>query len=50
MTLNIKELIERARKYVEIEANAEVLEVKFEESFTLFGQEDVVLAVTIADN
>jgi hypothetical protein len=43
--LNIKKLIKRARDYVELEADTEVLEVKFEESFKLFGEEDVVLSV-----
>ncbi|MGD0280986.1 MAG: toll/interleukin-1 receptor domain-containing protein, partial [Dissulfurispiraceae bacterium] len=47
--LSIKKLMKRARDYVEHEANTNVLEVSFEESFTLFGLEDVVLSVKTTD-
>ncbi len=49
MAIDLSELIKRARNYVELEADAEVLDVRFEERFVLFGQEDVVLLVTTTD-
>ncbi len=49
MSLNIKELIERAKEYVKIEAQTKVLSAKFVESFTLFGNEDVVISVITSD-
>ncbi|WP_461211379.1 toll/interleukin-1 receptor domain-containing protein [Desulfocurvus sp. DL9XJH121] len=45
MPLNIDELKARAAEYVKMEGKTEVLSVDFEESFTLFGMEDVVLSV-----
>ncbi|MCK5136121.1 MAG: TIR domain-containing protein [Bacteroidales bacterium] len=49
MPLSIKKLKQRAREYVEMEADTKVLSVKFIESFTLFGREDVVLSVKTTD-
>jgi len=49
MTLDIKGLIDRAREYVEVEADTKVVDIRFEEGFTLFGQEDVVLSVRTTD-
>ena len=49
MSLNIKELIDRATEYVEIEAQTKVLSAEFVESFTLFGNEDVVISVITTD-
>ncbi len=45
MALNIKQLIKRAKEYVEVEGNTEVTNVTFVERFHLFGREDVVLSV-----
>ena len=50
MALNLDELIERARQYVEIEADTTVKHIVFAERFTLFGQEDVVLYVVTEDD
>jgi len=47
--LNIKELMKRAKEYVELEASTEVIDVKFEEKFVILGREDVVLSVTTKD-
>lgn len=49
MALNIKELINRAKGYVELEAETKVIEVSFAERFTLFGREDVVLSIRTTD-
>ena len=49
MTLDIQELIKRAREYVEVEGNIEVVDVRFEERFILLGQEDIALLVTTTD-
>lgn len=49
MALDLEELKQRAWEYVELEANTTVLAVEFAETFTLFGQEDVVLEVTTTD-
>jgi len=49
MGINLKKLIQRAREYVELEADTNVIDVEFEEKFILFGREDVVLSVTIND-
>ena len=50
MALNIDELIQHAKEYVEREANAVVLSAEHHESFTLFDREDVVLSVVIDDD
>jgi len=49
MALNLKELIRRAKEYVELEGNTKVTKITFVESFTLFGQEDIVLSVNTTD-
>jgi len=49
MSLNIKQLIKRAKEYVELEAETKVTKVIFSEKFSLFGQEDVVLSVETTD-
>jgi hypothetical protein len=49
MALNIKQLIERAKEYVELEANTEVIDVTFSERYLLLGKEDVVLSVKTTD-
>jgi hypothetical protein len=43
MALDIKELVKRAKKYVELEAHTKVLKAKFVEQFTLLGRDDVVI-------
>lgn len=47
--MNIKQLIKRAKEYVELEAETEVTGITFSEKFFLFGQEDVVLSVETTD-
>jgi len=47
--MNIKQLIKRAKEYVELEAETKVTKVIFSEKFSLFGQEDVVLSVETTD-
>ncbi|HEY5511440.1 MAG TPA: toll/interleukin-1 receptor domain-containing protein [Prolixibacteraceae bacterium] len=49
MALKIKELIKRAKDYVELEAHTKVLNAEFVERFTLLGREDVVISVTTTD-
>lgn len=49
MALNLKELVKRAKKYVEREANTKVLNAKFVEQFTLLGRDDVVISVKTTD-
>lgn len=49
MALNIKQLMKRAKEYVEDEGNMEVISVTFSERFFLLGQEDVVLSVRTTD-
>ena len=49
MSLDIKELIKRAKEYVTIEARTKVLSAKFVEKFTLFGNEDVVISIKTTD-
>ncbi len=49
MSLNIKQLIRRAKEYVEMEGATTVTEVEFVERFTLLGKEDVVLSVKTTD-
>ena len=47
--MNIKQLMKRAREYVEIEADATVKRVVFVQRFRLLGREDIVLSVTTTD-
>ena len=47
--MNIKQLIKRAKEYVELEAETKVTKVTFSGKFSLFGQEDVVLSVETTD-
>ena len=49
MSLNIKQLIKRAKEYVELEAETKVTKVTFSEKFSLLGEEDVVLSVETTD-
>ncbi|HSY52563.1 MAG TPA: toll/interleukin-1 receptor domain-containing protein [Thermoanaerobaculia bacterium] len=49
MPLSLPELKRHARDYVELEASASVTSVRFVRRIQLFGQEDVVLSVTIED-
>lgn len=49
MSLNIKQLIKRAKEYVELEAETKVTKVTFSEKFSLLGTEDVVLSVETTD-
>ncbi len=49
MSLNIKQLIKRAKEYVELEAETKVTKITFSEKFSLLGQEDVVLSVETTD-
>ena len=49
MSLNIKQLIKRAKEYVELEAKTKVTKVTFSEKFSLLGEEDVVLSVETTD-
>ena len=49
MSLNVKQLIKRAKEYVELEAETKVTKVTFSEKFSLLGQEDVVLSVETTD-
>lgn len=49
MSLEINDLLERAKEYVEIEARSKVLSAEFAESFTLFGNEDIAISIKIED-
>ena len=49
MALNIKQLIKRAKEYVELEGNTEVTNVTFAERYLLLGREDIVLSVKTTD-
>lgn len=49
MGLNIKQLIKRAKEYVELEAETKVTKITFSEKFSLLGKEDVVLSVETTD-
>jgi TIR domain len=49
MALNLKELIKRAKEYVECEGHTKVKRVTFAERFHLLGREDIVLSVTTTD-
>jgi hypothetical protein len=50
MRLNLSKLIKRAKKYVELEGDTKVLDVQFEEKFTLLGREDIVLSVITSES
>lgn len=47
--MNLEELIERAVKYVELEAETKVTKAEFIEKFHLMGREDVVISVETTD-
>jgi hypothetical protein len=47
--LNIDQLRQRAKEYVELEASTEVMDVEFVETFMLFGRQDAVLSVKTTD-
>ncbi len=49
MALNLKQLIKRAKEYVELEGHTKVKRVSFAERFHLLGREDIVLSVTTTD-
>jgi len=49
MPLSLQQIKRNAKEYVEVEADAAVLSVRFSRRMRLFGQEDVVLSVVIDD-
>jgi hypothetical protein len=49
MPLKLAEIKRRAKEYVELEAETEVLKVAFVKRYQLFGREDIVLTVTTTD-
>lgn len=49
MALKIKQLVKRAKQYVEMEAHTKVIRVSFAERFHLLGREDIVLSVITTD-
>ncbi len=49
MALNLKQVKQHAKKYVELEARTTVLSVRFVKRYRLFGRGDVVLFVRTAD-
>lgn len=49
MPLSLTELKRHAMEYVEVQAHAKVLSVRFVRRLRLFGQEDIILTVTIDD-
>ena len=49
MASNLKQIIKRAKDYVELEAKTKVRRISFAERFKLLGQEDIVLSVTTTD-
>jgi hypothetical protein len=49
MALNLKQVEQHAKEYVEMEARTKVLSVRFFKRYTLFGREDVVLFVRTTD-
>jgi hypothetical protein len=49
MALNIKQLLRRAKEYVENEARTRVTRTRFVETFSVLGREDVVLSVSTSD-
>lgn len=50
MRLNLSNLKKRAKEYVELEGDTKVLDVQFEEKFTLFGREEIVLSVVTTES
>ncbi len=49
MPLSLREVKRNAKEYIEHEARAKVLSVRFARRMRLFGLEDIILSVTIAD-
>lgn len=49
MALSLKQLIKRAKEYVELEGDTKVKRVTFAERFYLLGREDIALSVVTAD-
>lgn len=49
MSLNIKQLMKRAKEYVELEVETKVTKINFSEKFSLLGKEDVVFSVETTD-
>ncbi len=49
MGLDVKEIIKRAKEYVELEGKTKVIDIKYYETFYLFGKEDIVLSVVTTD-
>lgn len=49
MALNIRQLIHRARDYIEVEARTKVTTARFHETYSVFGQEEVALSVSTTD-
>lgn len=49
MPLKLKQLVKRAKEYVELEGHTKVKRVSFAERFHLLGREDIVLSVTTTD-
>jgi hypothetical protein len=49
MALSVKQLVKRAKEYVEHQARTKVKRVNFAERFHLFGREDIALSVVTAD-
>jgi hypothetical protein len=49
MGLDVKEIIKRAKEYVELEGKTKVIDIKYHETFYLFGKEDIVLSVVTTD-
>jgi hypothetical protein len=48
--LDVNELRGRAREYVELEAGAKVVSVRFSQGLSLFGEEDAVFLVKTTDS
>lgn len=49
MALNLKQIKQHAKVYVELEARTKVLHIRFVKRYRLFGREDVVLLVRTTD-
>src|SRR5439155_4565738 len=49
MALNLKQIKQHAKKYVELEGHTKVLSVRFLKRLRLFGREDIVLLVRTTD-
>jgi hypothetical protein len=49
MSMNIKQLMKRAKEYVELEANTKVTKISYADRFSLLGKEDVVFLVVTTD-